>query len=248
MASLRAFGPRLPRLESCSALAVSHGFGGLRHTMRCGSVAPRCRPWGSPGCRLPTWSVPGRASTSCRGPRPGLAASTREGGSCRALPCRWLHRWSVRRRACQLLGPLPGPKTGSLAASVSAPAVAAPDASRGRAVYTVVLPPRSQMSPSRLPRPGWAVSLSLDGRLVRPALQAVHGCEATGPGRPTFAVATLPPPHEVGSDPPALPCLRAVLSGAVPFEAFPSSTARRQVTLVAASASLPPTRLLPPPR
>jgi hypothetical protein len=56
--SLRAFGPKQPCFESCSARAVSHDFGGLRHTMRCGSVAPRCRPWGPPGCRLPTRSRP----------------------------------------------------------------------------------------------------------------------------------------------------------------------------------------------
>jgi hypothetical protein len=46
---------------------------------RCRSVAPCCRPWGSPGCRLPTHPVPARASTCCRGARPGPVASTRVG-------------------------------------------------------------------------------------------------------------------------------------------------------------------------
>lgn len=224
--SLRAFGPKLPGFESCSARAVSHDFGGLRHTMRCGSVAPRCRPWGSPGCRLPTGpsqavqarpvavpvpslsrppvrvvvTVPGRVGGSCE----RAYGSTRPGSPC---SCR-----QVRRPCCREL-------------SASTPSVVARGLPK-ESVQPVVSPPRARdvaisAAPSgvgRLPGPrGRWRPARCEQRALFPA---------AGSGRPTFAVSTLPPSHEVGSDPPALACLRAVLSGAVPFEAFPSSTAR----------------------
>jgi hypothetical protein len=44
VASVRCFGPQLPRCRSCSARAVSHDFGGLLRHSLCRSVAPCCRP------------------------------------------------------------------------------------------------------------------------------------------------------------------------------------------------------------
>jgi len=63
LARILGFGPRLPRRRSCSTFAVSRCLGGLLHRLPCGFVAPRCRPWGSPGF----WS------SSCASPRDPIA-------------------------------------------------------------------------------------------------------------------------------------------------------------------------------
>lgn len=62
--------------------------------------------------QAPDWSVPGRASTSCRGPRPVPVASTREGRRDSAGSCRWLLRKSLRKHASgEPMFLPPGPKT-----------------------------------------------------------------------------------------------------------------------------------------
>jgi hypothetical protein len=93
--------PEAASLESCSALAVSHDFGGLLRTCACRSVAPCCRPWGSPGCRPPTRVVPRRQPKllSRTVPRPGRLGLPTRGRPCCRGPCRRLRRRSLRRQA-----------------------------------------------------------------------------------------------------------------------------------------------------
>jgi hypothetical protein len=57
---------QLPHCRARSALAVSHDSDGLLHTELCGFVAPRYRPWGSPGFK-PTADVSASRPTLLRG-------------------------------------------------------------------------------------------------------------------------------------------------------------------------------------
>lgn len=88
----------------------------LAPRMQCRSVAPCCRPWGSPGCRPPTRPLAaGRASTSRCGADPASAAAPSKlepaipGGMTRRA-CRHLRLRRSRKQAPVKL-PLPGRMT-----------------------------------------------------------------------------------------------------------------------------------------
>jgi hypothetical protein len=271
IAPLRAFGPRLPASSpvpplpflttsaACSALALA----GLLH------------PAADHGVRLVAGLRPGSsrdASRSCclgPSPDPGgsvfprgvdLAAADRVGDSVAGVfggrrPCR--RRCSPSRprgihTSCAVSATRAHNRRRCYEPTRRWPAAAPVPTIARQAGRRDVAIPTATTGVDRLPAPWWSLRPAADG-------EPSTADEVTGTGRPTFAVATLPPPHEVGSDPPALACLRAVLSGAVPFEAFPSSTARsssvsrlqlvsqpltHQVTLAAASSPLPPVPLL----
>jgi hypothetical protein len=60
----RGFGSSVPPDGSCSTFAVSHRLDGLLRRQPCGSVAPRCRSWGSPGFG-PSGRVPFGVRSAC---------------------------------------------------------------------------------------------------------------------------------------------------------------------------------------
>jgi hypothetical protein len=277
IAPLRAFGPRLPASSpvpplpflttsaACSALALA----GLLH------------PAADHGVRLVAGLRPGSsrdASRSCclgPSPDPGgsvfprgvdLAAADRVGDSVAGVfggrrPCR--RRCSPSRprgihTSCAVSATRAHNRRRCYEPTRRWPAAAPVPTIARQAGRRDVAIPTATTGVDRLPAPWWSLRPAADG-------EPSTADEVTGTGRPTFVIATLPPPHEVGSDPPALACLRAVLSGAVPFEAFPSSTARspshdaapiplervrvvpslrlspaHQVTLAAASVPFPP--------
>jgi hypothetical protein len=192
----------------------------LAPRMCCRSVAPCCRPWGSPGCWLPTWVPPSPCTHGLRCPRPVSVTSTRKGrrGSPRTVGGSVSRAFGSRRPRSTS----PTARSCDHAAGCSTRAHRTSLLKRPHPKMVLLQPPRC-LHREHLDVAIQAASSRVD-RLPAPCGQPAN--RSAGTGRPTFAVATLPPPHEVGSDPPALTCLRAVLSGAVPFEAFPSSTAR----------------------
>jgi len=92
-------GPGVCQLQTWSVLVVLPDFDGLLHTRPCGFVAPRYRPWGSPGFQ-PTGNVtaaqltfPAGADTLRSFPLPGSGFPVS-----RARPSRrWLH---IHRSVC----------------------------------------------------------------------------------------------------------------------------------------------------
>jgi hypothetical protein len=272
-ASLRAFGPRLPHLESRSVPAVSHDFDGLRHACSAGLLHPAADHGVRPVAGNRRGSTAGCASTSLGGPRPLRLLDPQGDRLCHRDRCRHLHRWRSRRPASVELDPAAGSDDPAAGSSPRAHRPTLPRCCHRRRPEPTA-PPEGDTPAPWLRRPGCIVFLPRVGRPPK---------RSTGTGRPTFATATLPPPHEVGSDPPALACLRAVLSGAYTLRSFslghsafgapnygaadaatrveactgtcckdrtqvlPSASFRcwHQVTLAAAPSPLPPAALLP---
>lgn len=123
--------------------------------------------------------------------------------------CRRLHLWSSRRQALSWS---------------TCPAARSCDPCIGMLPASAPATARTACAASQ--RPGSTVFLPHAGLPPK---------RSTGTGRPTFATVTLPPPHEVGSDPPALACLRAIPSGAVALRSVPlghsAIRARRRLRL-----------------
>lgn len=103
-ASLRAFGPRLPHLESCSALAVFHDFSGLRHTSGAGLLHPAA----DHGVRLVAGFRRGPCRQSCMHDllltHTLTRARSQMGPGLLVRACRLLRRWRTRKQASEEQG------------------------------------------------------------------------------------------------------------------------------------------------